>query len=418
MEEFINKLLDLDLIKYEDFNNKINEVNSFIERVNKQSKKKKILIFLSYDETIDPFRTYIPYMDEFEFFLIFTNAIHNNWRNDHANAIISIELNYKILIYILEKSIFDLMLISNINLFWHWRYSLVKMVVKNIPIVCYERDFTSRYHMTDKYILEEFLDNKELAKFIIENENFLFNNADSILCSFDDSRLKDLNNRIKFYLPVKDPIENNFNTYDSGEICLVHGGSISLDSDKTIFNHWGKLQSLFFNISKHATIESFVRFATCTTNKSQEATEWNSYKKIKNFKINKLIPVDEFIKYSSKNYLAGLCLINCSQISKSSNIAYKYMYPTKIFTYLAAGIPVIISKEYEKSSDFILENGLGIAFSNEQIASESFELDAEELLKVKENIRKFDFNLIFKTQLKALNELYKKLILNSRENIS
>ena len=42
---------------------------------------------------------------------------------------------------------------------------------------------------------------------------------------------------------------------------------------------------------------------------------------------------------------------------------------SKLFTYIASGIPVIISKELEYMSRFVVENGIGIVLSQDEMSA-------------------------------------------------
>jgi len=407
--DFLKKLEQLNLINDTPIQNN-NEINNFISAIN-SSEKRKILIFASYDMPVDPFRQYIPYLkSDFDFFIVYSNAVQLTTETSFTKSHISIKSNYRSLITILERSHYDLVLIGNINNFWHWRFSLIKQFSKS-PIICYERDLNTKYQVRDR---DEFAYNFNLdngmVDFIFDCADDLFENSDGIICHYSEeaaSKLKKINPKIITHIPVKQKIVNKTEVADIPKK-LLYGGTLSLNRDNKPFNTFGDLRAIFDTLSRTAPIDVYAR----ETDDISEIKK--GYQNINNLNFRKPLHPDNFIKHISDKYIAGLSLMNFSDIKKTSNISCKHIMITKIFTYLSAGIPVIISKEYEYASNFITENQLGIAYSNDEIKEGSFYIDENMLRDLAENVRSYDFDSILLKQAETIKRIYLETISQNR----
>jgi hypothetical protein len=406
-KSYLNFLKKYSGIEYDE-NNNTNEITRFINKLNIKSDKKKILIFASYDLPVDPFRQYIPYLcDSFDFFIVFSNSVQNSPEIKSAKDFTTIKNNYAQLKLILQQGCYDLVLISNINLFWQWRFGFVKTFTK-APILCYERDFMTTMHVRNTDEMTLLLHGKkEYAEFIMETGDYLLKNADGIVCHFSNeviNLLSEYNQNIHNYIPVW-PSKFAENTTDrENEGKLVYGGSLTPDKDQSLHGTFGNLLPIFSYFTKHAEIDIFTRTDNLEVG-------WQKYKRCKNLRIFKNMDYDEYIKTISGNYFAGLCVMNFSRMEETSNIAYKHILVTKIFTYLASGLPVIISSEYDYAASFLMDNKLGIAYSNQDIASSDFIPDVQAISNAREHIRKFNFDAIIERQKFQFLDLFRKAAL-------
>ncbi|MGE4267718.1 MAG: hypothetical protein AB7F25_09795 [Deferribacterales bacterium] len=401
--KFLNKYSGMEF--NEDYHSE--ETLRFINSLNTHSDKKKILIFASYDLPVDPFRQYMPFLcDSFDFFIIFSNSVQNSPELQSAKDFTTIRNNYAQLKQILEHGSYDLILLANINLYWQWRFSFVKTFAK-APVICYERDFMTKMHVRNTDEMALLLHGKrEYAEFIMETGDNLLKNADGIVCHFSDTAVKMLNrhnSNIYSYIPVWS--SNHAETaVTTSENKLVYGGSLTPEGDRTPHGTFGNLLPIFSSFTKHAEVDIFVRT-------EDRETDWQNYRNCPQIKVFNNIGYDEYIKTISGNYLAGLCVMNFSRINETSNIAYKYIFVTKIFAYLAAGLPVIISSEYDSAASFLTENGLGVAYSNQDIFADDFFPDIDAIRKIGKNVSEFDFNALLMKQKEQFLEIFSKTML-------
>jgi hypothetical protein len=392
--------------KLADFREKdLNKLELFLIKLKNNSDKKRIIIFTSYDYAIDPFRRFLSYLKkDYNFFIVFTMTIQKYYSNKYAKAIISIKRNFEELKYILEKGDYEGVFIGNIGHFWHWHFPFVKKYAK-APIICYERDFTNTFYCTNIVFLSEYFKNRERAYFEKESEELLLHESNGIIHHFSGkakSIIKEkLNPNSLFFYPYREPNENY--CFDNKSKTLVYGGSINFDNDRLIINKWGKLQNIFLALSQKYTVYIFAYFFN-------NQKDWNSLYNKKNIFLQEAIPINDFIKLISENCAAGLCLYNLHDIEKSYNHAYKYILFTKIFTYLSAGLPVIISEELLEASNFIIKNNFGVSAANKDIFSKNFKIDFEELKDKKESIKSFDFQKAFHCQIENFKNFLKTVL--------
>jgi glycosyltransferase involved in cell wall biosynthesis len=83
---------------------------------------------------------------------------------------------------------------------------------------------------------------------------------------------------------------------------------------------------------------------------------------------------------------------------------------TKLFTYLEAGLPVIVNREYGYMAKIIEDNDIGIAVSSEEIASVSDRISALDLQSLRKNVRVYNEKFGMSSEINRLAKLYDGLI--------
>ena len=80
------------------------------------------------------------------------------------------------------------------------------------------------------------------------------------------------------------------------------------------------------------------------------------------------LPMPEIIDKISGQYDYGLIISNIQQDLVVGKDHINGTISSKLFTYIASGIPVIVSKEFEYMSEFVAENGIGIVVAQDEIS--------------------------------------------------
>ena len=83
---------------------------------------------------------------------------------------------------------------------------------------------------------------------------------------------------------------------------------------------------------------------------------------------------------------------------------------TKIFTYLEAGLPVIVNREWTHTSDLIEENGLGISLHSYEIDRLSEAIAAFDYDQAVENIKKYNTDNNLYDRIENLSALYERIL--------
>ena len=83
---------------------------------------------------------------------------------------------------------------------------------------------------------------------------------------------------------------------------------------------------------------------------------------------------------------------------------------TKIFTYLEAGIPVIVSREWEYISEIVEENGLGMALLGSEIEQLGQRIECFDYDQSVESIQKFNIDNSLQIHIEKLTTLFESLI--------
>ena len=72
--------------------------------------------------------------------------------------------------------------------------------------------------------------------------------------------------------------------------------------------------------------------------------------------------------------------------------AFKYNMSTKVFSYLEAGLPILVYDEFEYITDFVREYNLGVVYSLNNIKKIPELLEKADYKKLKKNVEKFREN--------------------------
>ena len=63
---------------------------------------------------------------------------------------------------------------------------------------------------------------------------------------------------------------------------------------------------------------------------------------------------------------------------------------TKNHTYLEAGLPIIVNKEYKYHDEIVTKNKIGLSLKSEDLSNFNFLINNANIKELKKNVRKFN----------------------------
>jgi hypothetical protein len=195
---------------------------------------------------------------------------------------------------------------------------------------------------------------------------------------------------------------------------LVYCGNIIGPKDKRhprkLFPTSGMFDAFKQLISQDYEINVYLPISTVGIDKHNSWLIDLTKKYPKNFFIYNTLPIQKLIKEISK-YDFG---INLSIMDKSksdlSNLTFNGGMGTKLYTFLEAGLPVLVNKEYSYMSELLEKNNIGMGISSEDIIKTNKILRKVDIINLKSNVKKFyETNNIWKKG-EILKEFYVSLI--------
>ncbi len=299
---------------------------------------------------------------------------------------------------------------------WMWSYHLGKFIIENkkkSKVIC---DF---YDVTGMYSEEKFLKtvwSDYNVKQDLENEKFIFENADGLIHRYKQRIFLDYSKKYyrkknilefqqyptKIFDLKKNENKNNFK--------FVFCGTLIPPNDKNhpkeLFNASGLFDSFNSILKNNYELHIYLPI-----NGSLDFNKWlfdlrdNEYPKT--LKIHNSLPIESLIDEISQ-YDFG---INIQKIdmkkTKISHFSYKGAMGTKNYTYLEAGLPILVNDEYAYCKELVEKNNIGIAVKSDELRNIDQILDKVNINYLKDNVRKFNIkNSLFEkyTELTAFYE--------------
>ncbi len=391
---YLNVIEKLDLIERDNPFDEL-RVDAFIDHI-KSNKNKVLVLFCSYQNLVDPFRQCIDFLcKEFDIYIIYTRTVQE-FSNDYlVKKTVTINRNFNALKKILKEcNNIDTFVITNMGLIWNWYYLYVRHYTF-AKIIVYARDFISTFHCQCFDTLIEVNGSKEKALLEFEANEQIISSADGILTSFSGKgfdTIKKQNPNTYFFLPVlSKTIYKNVRFHNvPKKFSFVYAGSMYPTKYIKKFDQISVKLGIFKDIlvsnktySLHAFPEPVFPFH-----------EFGCYNSLgSKFTLHKSLPVQTLIE-KIVHFDFGLCIQDFRLIDSSIIDAHKYLFPTKIFTYLAAGLPVIINDEYGIAKDFIVKNRLGIA------------VKSSEFINLNQILKRYDYNMLKNNVVKFQKQYY------------
>lgn len=254
-------------------------------------------------------------------------------------------------------------------------------------------------------------------------EEFLFTNADGIILTMNTFlagdtlrlRYKSTVPLIEFPTYVCDEFlcDGEKYSHTDGKIHLVYGGIVaSSEKPKELFG-----DNQFINLAKKFVKQGlcFHIYSSPHFSPLQIKTLYSDYIQLaaetSSFTFKQGVPQDKAIKEFSRYDFATM--ISIFDGMKLNTFHWNTAMPSKFFTYLSAGLPVIVSKEHGNISALVRNYGCGIVVDQKDLDN-LFDIikhcDYEEL---KTNVKRAREELSMKNHIGRLIEFYESVCTNN-----
>ena len=106
-------------------------------------------------------------------------------------------------------------------------------------------------------------------------------------------------------------------------------------------------------------------------------------------------------------YDFGLILFDIPpEVLENQPLLMRWGVGTKLFTYLEAGIPVLVNSEYETMAAFVETHGIGLALNSHDISKLKQKLKETDISELRENVRLFVEEYNMSKSIHQLIEFY------------
>ena len=95
--------------------------------------------------------------------------------------------------------------------------------------------------------------------------------------------------------------------------------------------------------------------------------------------------------------------------TKVSKYTFKGAMGTKNHTYLEAGLPIIVNKEFAYHNEIVTKNKIGLSLKSEDLPNLSLLIDKLNINKLKNNVNKFNMKNSLNQKGKDLLSFYESL---------
>lgn len=285
---------------------------------------------------------------------------------------------------------------------WMWSLSLGRFIIeqnKKSKVIC---DF---YDVTGMYAERESLKiifNEEVVDQDFECEEFIFKYADGIISRYKKKvfleylqKYKRTKNILEFqqYPLNNNIIENENKVQEKTKVQMVYCGTLIPPHDpnhpKEFFPPAGMKDAFEILLSKGYEVYIYLPI-----NGNFEFNKWIFDLKKKKYPdslfILESLPFDELIKKIS-SYDYGINLQNIDlKNSKVSNFNFSGGMGTKTFTYLEAGLPILVNSETKYSKEIIEKNKIGISLNSNELNKIDHILKNVNYSELKKNVKRFN----------------------------
>lgn len=313
-----------------------------------------------------------------------------------------------------NKNSIDMIVLNGISSIFHIAY-FVKKIFPQIKLVISMMDFLTSLGSKHKVVKElEFSKRYDFEK---KCEKFMVENADGFLASMSgawaEKFLFDRNSGSLqiFNCLTKDFFINRKKNVANKPLLCYAGGVLPTGLDKSISSDIKMIK-----VVKPA-LESGCRFdiySTIATTEAQKKTYPDYYELADinaDFRLFSFLPIDDLVKNICDADF-GVMYYDFS-VAKKENILKHHLesvIPTKVFTYMAAGLPILISRELKGTHDFLMDNGVGISVSQKDISSIKSLLDVVDYDKLKSNIDSFQSKFCIENQADKLTNALRQIM--------
>lgn len=259
------------------------------------------------------------------------------------------------------------------------------------------------------------------------SEEFLFKKADGIVLTMNTVAAGEkLRFRYKSDVPILEfptyvcdeffQDEKKYSQKD-GKVYLVYGGVIASSHEpKEVY---GAAQ--FIGLAKSLIHQGLCFHLYLSPHFSPiQARKWYSdYIQLAaaapNFAFKQGVPLDKAIKEFSRYDFASM--IHLTEGTRMNPFHFDTCIPTKFFTYLSAGLPIIINKEFGYMVSLIRKYEIGIVIDQNEIDSLSEIIKNYDYEKLKANVKRAREELSMKRHISRLIKFYEEACSKSTNSV-
>jgi hypothetical protein len=293
-------------------------------------------------------------------------------------------------------------------------------IITEVNIICNVNDSSIMLFDNLQHFEHIGLDNEE-AQFDIHCEKYIYNNLPLVTTPYENNSVihRDHNtpNNIPFFpCYPNSKFCRNISQKPNDALNLLFIGGVPIDKKPDIIFKDAKIQHLIKTISEsklRLTIYNSPQIAASLSNNDLEKNYnyiYNLSKFSNNIKFQTGYTPWE-LKQHAHRFSFGLMIYDFSDIIVSKN-HYSNIIPTKVFTYIEMGLPIIVSDEMEAVANYVIKYNLGIVVNKnstskleEIIIDHSYEYDTYICSIRNFQLRKnmyLEFNELYHSNIKQL----------------
>ncbi|WP_419771198.1 MAG: hypothetical protein ACNI3C_05235 [Candidatus Marinarcus sp.] len=313
--------------------------------------------------------------------------------NDSFNEVFFISGNFNFLEKFFEKNNPDAVIFFHSGQLEVATARLVQIMCKNkIKYIYSTTDFffNNAFCMDDKLLAKTF--NIEENKFNIlkKVEHEIIQNADGIITNWGGSYME---NELNADALFSSYFHNNtfFKNiqFDPRRIKVCYTGNLGMDI-KNDFHKITTLDNVFEKLLENQISMYIYNFQL----KSNIFYPYDKLKKYDNFYWKNFVKTEQMPEELS-NYHFGLNVLNIGKTQlKIFDTLFKSLFQAKIATYICAGLPIIVSKEYKILYEFVSDNKIGFGTDIENICSDINKISEDTFNLYKQNIYYYQQNFL------------------------
>lgn len=362
--------------KTDNLGNKNDEIDSFLSRLDDDiAENKPVIIFIAVRQGNFPSIEYIAQGFQTDYSISTYGIYLDSFAPDHIyKSTLTCDFSLAVLSEIIRR-LPPITVYLQAHASWSFLSQLIKVLNPSIKIFQEVYDWMEAFIQNPVLFETEGVFTLEEIRLIFQSENFVKNNIDGFFYKDGGTWMKKAASESSalsmqiFPTPprkwMKTPVVRTLGT----EIRLAYAGQISHKNSSTrAFGdiYYMPIIKALTGQNLKLTLYQSVQHSRCHPEELYK--EYYDEAKLSNlFEFKKGIPMPDIIDALYDNYDFGLMVFRFEKNLAVGEHHLKGTMASKLFTYLASGLPVIISEELEYMANFVRESGIGIVCSQRDI---------------------------------------------------
>jgi len=278
---------------------------------------------------------------------------------------------------------------------------------------------------SEKWALAQY--HKEFAEFNYMLDEIIWTKGDGYIVRAPEIAHADLKQRYSVSAPIIEmhqfPSEDLFQPinkerYNSNRPCrLVYAGGLTplkLEGSKAVgiwhrYSDGVGMLSAFESMARQGLDLTVLHDPNRPLNNPDFDLYWQCSNSYSNFQLLEGVPYDKLARtIASFDFGISLVTLNRDELDLR-DILFQTAVATKIFSYLEAGLPVIVNKEHEYTAEIIEDNNLGFAVHSHEIAQLSSKIANFDYNACLESIKYYNNNNKIENKIDEIIKLYNKI---------